>query len=507
MTISRRRVLLQGGVIGAGVIATGLPGRLALAQGQGVPIRKSIHTLTWDDPIVRSLGNGVGLMKSIVADSPFNWASLANIHKQTCPHGNWYFLPWHRGYTVMYERLIRFMTGNDQFALPYWDWTTNPIPPAIFTSPTTPDGKTNTLFEPTRTWPATQPFPANVVGPAVLSQILGSPTYETFGTGMPAGQSDLDPSWIRRGTGARSVLEANPHNTVHNRLGGYMPTMLSPLDPIFLMHHGNIDRIWAQWNRTGGVNSTNMLWNNMRFTNNFWTAQMTPGYWSPLVWDLYYPSSLGYAYDGLPEQRQRDASPAIVALDNKLRGAFSAQGAVEGVTSYVAANTAGDIGVATKPLELTVTVDAARLGNVVRFKTAKKKSTKRELATAAAIAARREAKAAGPLVFAILREVTVTGADTTEFRVFVDLDGLSQQTPVSVPNNVGNFGVFNDHGGSHDKPSFLLDLTEALQRVHGNKAAPQGRIRVQILPVGLFPPAPTVGTVTVDRIEVLFIST
>ena len=31
-----------------------------------------------------------------------------------------------------------------------------------------------------------------------------------------------------------------------------MATMLSPRDPIFFLHHANIDRIWASWNRQGG---------------------------------------------------------------------------------------------------------------------------------------------------------------------------------------------------------------------------------------------------------------
>jgi len=509
MTISRRKVMLQGGVVAAGVLAGSLSGRLALAQGQGMPTRKSIHALAWDDPIVKSLRNGVGLMKSIMSDAEYNWTNLAAIHTQYCPHRNWYFLPWHRAYTLMYERLIRLLTGNDQFALPYWDWTSNPIPPAVFTSPTTPDGKVNPLFEPSRTWPAGNAFPPEIVGPNVLNDILSSATYELFGTSRPLGQSDLNPSWIKKGTGVQGLLERTPHNQVHNRLGGYMPTLRSPLDPIFLMHHGNVDRIWAAWNRSGGVNSTDMLWNNMVFTNNFWNAQITPAYWSPKVWDLYYPSQLGYTYDGLPERPPRDASPAVASLENKLKGVFSPTGPVDGVTSYVVPNAAGGVGVAAKPLDLPVAVDAARFRKVVRFNATKKKNTKRPLAINDPIAAIREAKAAGPLVFALLRDVTLTDTDSTEFRVFVNLDGLSQQTPVSAPNYVGTFGVFGSHDaeGMHDRPSFLIDLTEALQRVHGNEAAPAAQIRVQILPVALRPPTPATGTVTLDRIEILFIST
>jgi tyrosinase len=58
-------------------------------------------------------------------NDPINWTSLANIHGTAasfnqCPHGNWYFLPWHRGYLLMYERVVRQLTGFNDFALPYW---------------------------------------------------------------------------------------------------------------------------------------------------------------------------------------------------------------------------------------------------------------------------------------------------------------------------------------------------------------------------------------------------
>ncbi len=37
------------------------------------------------------------------------------------------------------------------------------------------------------------------------------------------------------------------HNHVHNAVGGDMDTARSPNDPLFFLHHANIDRLWAQW--------------------------------------------------------------------------------------------------------------------------------------------------------------------------------------------------------------------------------------------------------------------
>jgi tyrosinase len=56
------------------------------------------------------------------------------------------------------------------------------------------------------------------------------------------------------------ILEGNPHNKVHNNIGGvghvtnvlnfgYMADNLSPTDPVFFLHHANMDRLWDVWTR------------------------------------------------------------------------------------------------------------------------------------------------------------------------------------------------------------------------------------------------------------------
>ncbi len=64
---------------------------------------------------------------------PFNWYRYTLIHTLDCPHGNWWFLPWHRGYTGWFEQICRDLSGDPQFALPYWDWTKEPrVPKQMF---------------------------------------------------------------------------------------------------------------------------------------------------------------------------------------------------------------------------------------------------------------------------------------------------------------------------------------------------------------------------------------
>src|SRR5262249_48570557 len=45
----------------------------------------------------------------------------------------------------------------------------------------------------------------------------------------------------------RSQSEYTLHNPVHSWVGGTMSRMTSPNDPVFFLHHCNIDRLWWMW--------------------------------------------------------------------------------------------------------------------------------------------------------------------------------------------------------------------------------------------------------------------
>ena len=48
--------------------------------------------------------------------------------------------------------------------------------------------------------------------------------------------------------GPNGQLESVPHNQVHGYVGGFMGSFdTAGLDPIFWLHHANIDRIWQIW--------------------------------------------------------------------------------------------------------------------------------------------------------------------------------------------------------------------------------------------------------------------
>ncbi len=280
--------------------------------------------------MLASYAKGVQAMLKLPADHPQNWFRNAFVHLMDCPHGNWWFYVWHRGYVGYFERTIRALSGDDNFAMPYWDWTELPrIPDGMFDGVLTP---TDAAFEPytgnlalftsflkpaltaywnglsaaqhgqldARGYKAFDDLWNDVTGYSASNQ-LGVSGNEAFA--ITCGSRylsrdnpkldaktayDVSPFIVYAGllpidfnnpvsylsftssktsshnaapggSSSFSTLEAFPHNKVHNYIGGVGPidpgpygdmtNFLSPVDPIFYLHHSNMDRLWDIWTR------------------------------------------------------------------------------------------------------------------------------------------------------------------------------------------------------------------------------------------------------------------
>lgn len=501
---SRRQILLQGGAIGAGYFATQLMGLQAFAQPQpppAKPVRRSVSELQPNDPTLQALREGVKQLKAKPASDKFNWVQLSAIHGTAagfnmCTHRNWYFLPWHRAYLLMYERLIREVTGFKDFALPYWDWTRNPQLPRAFTQPAP-----NPLFEP-RDMTPTETLPPENVGQAVLSGILGESPFERFGTTRPNGQNSLDQSWQKR-SGLQGTLEGNPHNNVHGIVGGVMGSSRSARDPIFFMHHCNIDRIWALWRAAGNEDTTDPLWVDMQFKDHFFNTDGSV--WSPKVSDMQDYEALGYTY-GIPQASVVAAMPAPVsALNRRLTALIAAPAgqAVSDVKTFQANNTA--IATPNDPLSVPVKVSAALVAATARRAPGQGSGT--DLLN---FSVAREQAASKTRAYAFIRDIDLKNEQKSQYRVFVDCDYLSQSTPIGDKHYVGTFGFFGDHAGhgpDNAKPSVAVDLTTALEKLYGSVTDAPETLKVQIIPVprGRNSVAQT-GTAKPARVEVAFVS-
>jgi tyrosinase len=267
-------------------------------------------------------------MLALPPEDPRNWYRHTLVHTLDCPHGNWWFLPWHRGYIGWFEQTCRELTGDAGFAIPYWDWTAplpsgrHGIPDALFDDVLVPtdaafigayadfEAVYKDLIANAGYWNAATPFnPVSQYGELLTRGVRfnddlwfdiardprGRYFYErAHARGLTREQpyfddetaaavsldnlhAALSPDDFISFASAKAPnhsanrgfapLEAGPHNLVHNNVGGvstvtgpdgkpvtkntggFMQDLMSPVDPIFFLHHSNIDRIWDVWTR------------------------------------------------------------------------------------------------------------------------------------------------------------------------------------------------------------------------------------------------------------------
>jgi tyrosinase len=259
-----------------------------------VRLRRNVGTMAINDPVLVSYRAAVVAMRALPASDKRNWENQARIHQDYCPHGNWFFLPWHRAYLYAFERICQQMSGDANFRLPYWNWTSDRTIPAALTVATV-DGQPNPLRHSRPNFGASESLPDSIVGPTVIEDILDETTFGIFASGKPTGQNSTNASW-QRASGSYGPLEGTPHNSVHGALGGDMGTFMSPRDPIFWLHHCNVDRLWDSWTRRGNANTSDVQWRDFRFGSAQFVRQNGTTAYEPQCRNLESVQNLGYEY-------------------------------------------------------------------------------------------------------------------------------------------------------------------------------------------------------------------
>jgi Common central domain of tyrosinase/Polyphenol oxidase middle domain len=284
--LSRRQLLKLVSYVSAGTAAVGsipLLSRFFVdrADAQTTPfVRENIYTFMQSSQKVADLRRGVQVMKSRSANSPNSWAYQANMHGttirpllaswNTCDHGTFFFFPWHRMYLYYFERILRQASGSASLALPYWNYsdiTAQSVLPEPFRIPA--NETTNSLYESDRTGTI------NVNGGAALP--ASTVTYASafrrtnfFHTTTGSSFGGRRVSQTGHASSGKGELERRPHDQVHGNIGGLMGNPATAAqDPIFWLHHANVDRLWERWLRQGGgrVNPTSDVdWMNDTFT-------------------------------------------------------------------------------------------------------------------------------------------------------------------------------------------------------------------------------------------------
>jgi tyrosinase len=310
--------------------------------GPAVHVRAEIDTLA--PAQIDAYRAGVALMQSRANTDPTSWIYQANIHGvpgagsncpanqdpiqeawDTCQHGSFFFLAWHRMYLYYFERILRSAVqeaagdpGLD-FALPYWDYDGGAAQlPVPFRSPA---DASNSLFTSARRAPCNNVVP----GQSCISGAQGS-AVQALATvpvcNCPSGQASCDgciaglfsdetfhgqftPAAVHF-LGQFGELESQPHNIVHVLVGGNTGWMVDPdcaaRDAIFWLHHANIDRLWQVWlnQNAGRVNPIGSnAWTTQTFTFFDENGQKVTHTGCDV---LNMATQLDYEYDGVPVQ-------------------------------------------------------------------------------------------------------------------------------------------------------------------------------------------------------------
>lgn len=218
------------------------------------------------------------------------------------------FLPWHREFLYRFEKDLQRVSGTPDMGLPYWDWevdgekpqveqpnqpiwslvggTGTPVPVPggnVFIVESGPFGTPLADLSNPDTFHPSNPLLTLTVDSAMvngqvrvsmarslLMRNLGGGTIATLPTTADVNTALSIPSYdvIPWHEGSdlslsfRNALEGwwpgwpNPpapgttvglHNQVHVWVGGSMGPGTSPNDPVFFLHHANVDRIWSKW--------------------------------------------------------------------------------------------------------------------------------------------------------------------------------------------------------------------------------------------------------------------
>ena len=460
-----------------------------------------------------------------VGTAPLPSPSLIAQYWDQCQHQSWFFPPWHRGYLLALEAQIRAdiiaLGGPSTWALPYWNYfgpaSQFEIPPA-FAQAKLPDGSNNPLnvkarygpdgdgkaYVPTLAGIAAHPGDPNFAFGPVTQDVMTNTVYTGKNSHTKLPGFGGPQTGFSHGGGTSGNLEDNPHNMVHSYVGGSSPDGSTPglmsvpalaaLDPIFYLHHANIDRMWAVWNHSGNKNPNNANWEAGPAASGdreFVMPMPDGGAWVYTPKQMSDLTRLDYTYDDLPKLAP---PPSVLSQRLTRLGATADQ-----VTAASVAAPAGGNVELVGANQGVLPIQGAGAVTTVALK-----SDVRRKVTASLAAAPRTGTP--DRVYLNLENVRGTH-DGSVLSVYVNLKENEKPAdhPELLAGSVGLFGITEasepdgKHGG--EGLNFVLDITKIADSLHLNNALDVNSLQVRIVPHRAVPDKAeiTVGRVSIYR--------
>ncbi len=258
-------------------------------------VRRNADSLTQAE--INAIKVGILKMRALPYTNPTSYTYQSAIHGTTLPDNllSWnmchrsgegvFFFAWHRMYLFFFERILRAKSGRANLTLPYWNYQLNPVLPYPWRDKTIG----NPLYNTTRTPPINNggAIPSSIS--TAINNSLALVPYYTF----------------------QSNFNSGPHGSVHTSVAGDMAVISTSVkDPVFWLHHSNVDRLWEQWRSMcgGRANPTDATWLNKTYT--FFDEYGTPvNMTGSQVVEI--STQLGYRYD--------DRDPVITCPSSRIR--------------------------------------------------------------------------------------------------------------------------------------------------------------------------------------------
>ncbi|KAI1804823.1 Di-copper centre-containing protein [Daldinia bambusicola] len=259
----------------AAVAASVIPPRSSGTTCENPAVRKEWRTLSTDErnsyisavKCLTTKPSTLGLNTTLYDDFPYVHNALNDdIHFVAS------FLPWHRYFVHVYEQALKDCgyTG----AAAYWDWTLD-----------SDDTAKSSIWDPiTGVGGNGSPEKTVTIGMTTSKCVIDGPFKDL----LPAYVTDTyQPHCLRRNfnDGTEHVgdmlseaytpdavakinaltdyvnfhnkLEGGPHGAIHSAVAGDMMPASSPNDPLFFLHHTQIDRLWTLWQQEDPESRTN----------------------------------------------------------------------------------------------------------------------------------------------------------------------------------------------------------------------------------------------------------
>jgi len=452
-----------------------------------VRVRRDVWRLPIGDTTLTWYARAVGEMRLRPLHDPTSWRYQAAIHEYNrsddplasptdvvpsvaerdrfwnrCQHSSWYFLPWHRMYLLCFERIVADtivrLGGPPNWSLPYWNYanqevsTARCLPPA-FVSPELPDGSVNPLWIKYRSFKANGGSLVGAPSDADASNALKEPWFTT----TTVGATDFGgPKTAFNHEGGRlGSLDIRPHGMMHVAVGGRLGWMSSfntaALDPIFWLHHANIDRLWTVWKKRDPThrNPSDPDWQTKRafdFHDHAGVVRFTPSEVVDTKAGL-----LGYQYEDETDPLGGEGLQVVVEAEGEELMAEM-------------------VGATEQPFALTGKAETARVA----------------LNTPSGPAVVNEAAVSGPIYLNI---ENVTGSSTGDaYEVYLNLPpGADHHDyPELFAGTLPLFGLAEASRGSRGRSGnglhFALDITQLVARLAAEGAWSPAEVRVTFAP-------------------------